>query len=266
MNINWLVVLVLISGIALFELGMRLGKRPLSAPLRLLFADVAILLCLPALSMVLYYTHWFPKLFETVWYYELRAIPFSELTAALAGLGAGFIASMWPTQRRALRMAGLAGLTALLVIPHSKPVIGPVPQSTFSDTWSGDVCIQSTPSSCGLASAATVLRSVGVTVTEAELAKECHTWEGGTEAWYLVRAFRRRGVEAHFAFAPWPDGQMPKRGIAGVQFGGMGHFVAILPSDDGVVVGDPIHGALSLDAATKETGYRFTGFFLEVTE
>jgi putative permease len=59
----------------------------------------------------------------------------------------------------------LLGVKYFLVIgifaPHMKPLFAPVPIRQFTDRWKDDVCMQSTPSSCGAASAATIFRIFG---------------------------------------------------------------------------------------------------------
>lgn len=126
--------------------------------------------------------------------------------------------------------------------------------------------MQSTLSTCGPASTATILNSLGAKTSERELATECHTYQGGTESWYLARAIRRRGFEAAFRIEPENPPSLPSPAIAGVVLrGGAGHFIAVLSqTPDRAVIADPMKGKLVLDRASLLRLYHFTGFFLVV--
>jgi ABC-type bacteriocin/lantibiotic exporter with double-glycine peptidase domain len=125
----------------------------------------------------------------------------------------------------------------------------------------GSVCLQSSYATCGPASAATLLRGLGHNVTEKELAVDSYTYSGGTEAWYLARAIRRRSAQAEFVLT---DSAFPSPSIAGVRMGG-GHFIAIeSAASDKVTFVDPLTGESTLTPSELHARYRFTGFFLRV--
>ena len=121
--------------------------------------------------------------------------------------------------------------------------------------------MQSTSSTCGAASSASVLRHFGIVVTEARLAAEAHSYSGGTEAWYLARVLRSRGLLVRFESGSGipPDQCLPA--VVGVRLGSVGHFIAIIGREgDRFIVGDPLRGRelLSRDALLER--YEFTGF------
>jgi ABC-type bacteriocin/lantibiotic exporter with double-glycine peptidase domain len=157
-------------------------------------------------------------------------------------------------------------LLALLLIPYSKPWLGPLDLSRLSDHCEGTVCLQSTLSTCGPSSAATILKSLGWQTSERELATECHTYQGGTESWYLARAIRARGFHARFLIQSADHDSVPSGAIAGVVLrGGGGHFIAVLSqTPEEVVIGDPMKGKLVIDRKDLRQLYRFTGLFLIV--
>jgi predicted double-glycine peptidase len=129
-------------------------------------------------------------------------------------------------------------------------------------------------STCGPASAATLLNVLGHPASEQELARESFTSRGGTENWYLARALRRRGLDVAFELRPTVDGvlpsvipdDIPSLAIAGVLLPGRaGHFIAILGSDgDSVTFADPIDGKHTMTRAQLLERYHFTGFFMVV--
>lgn len=130
------------------------------------------------------------------------------------------------------------------------------------------MCIQSTLSSCGPASTATVLRALGVEAGEGELVREAHTYMGGTEAWYLARAVRSRGLVARFVMNGGGFNEAIRLpAIAGVTLNGRGHFIAVLSRNDDVFdVGDPMIGPEKRTRAELERRYGFTGFAIEVSQ
>jgi hypothetical protein len=64
------------------------------------------------------------------------------------------------------------------------------------------------------------------------------------------------------------DNPFPLPSIAGVHlsnFGGAGHFIAILGrADDKYVIGDPLQGRRVLPMSALQTEYAFTGLFIRL--
>jgi ABC-type bacteriocin/lantibiotic exporter with double-glycine peptidase domain len=146
-----------------------------------------------------------------------------------------------------------------------KPFIGPIPSGELSDEWSDGVCMQSTLSTCGAASLATVLTFLGEVANEAELAKEAHSYRGGTEAWYLARAARARGFGVRFEIASGFAGEGDFPAVVGVRLGVVGHFIPILRREGAqFLVGDPIRGRELLSKEELQERYDFTGFSMRI--
>lgn len=244
--------------LVLFHLAWKAGAR-MPVGRRMVFTLLAVILALPGASFAIYYTHLFP---EAAWYYEFRSRVGSEWLVIPIGVAGGLAASFLP--RRWL-MAPLLATVAFSVVPFLKPVIAPLDADALVDEWDGPVCKQSTGSTCGAASLASVLRVHGIQVREKDVARAAHSYGGGTEAWYLGRFARGRGTVVRFSidhgFAP-EDG-LPA--IAGVKLGNIGHFIAILGENDGrYLVGDPMVGAKFFTRRELEEHYHFTGFHLRV--
>jgi hypothetical protein len=219
---------------------------------------VGVLLAVPCALAVLYYSHLFDN---AIWYYNLRTVPLIELTFSGIGFLSGVIHRWNDAETRVGRAAVPVVFAVILLIPFMKPILEPLDTAALQDKCTGSVCLQSSYATCGPASAATLLRGLGKSVTERELAVDSYTYAGGTEAWYLARAIRRRGAEAEFVFS---DSTLPSPSIAGVRMGG-GHFIAIeRVTQEAVTFVDPLTGESTATPAELHARYQFTGFFLRV--
>lgn len=114
---------------------------------------------------------------------------------------------------------------------------------------------------------ATILGDFGVSVSERQMAKEAHSYIGGTEAWYLARAVRDRGCSARFSLSSGFDPGIPLPAIAGVRLDSSGHFIAIRSREgDRFQVGDPLVGREILSIDEMNRRYGFTGFYLSIAK
>jgi hypothetical protein len=253
-----MIVPTLALACALAAAGFAVGRR--SGALWLW--SIAVVAAMPALAYVGYYAH---LVSEPVALYQLRAVPGTELLAAGVGYLGGFIAARAGVRGRrlGLAMGALVALVSLgvLLIPYAKPLVTPPDWGRFRSRWDGPVAMQTTPSSCGPATAATLLKALGTDVTERQLAEESFTSASGTENWYLARAIRSHGRRAEFVSST----SILPSSIAGVSGPGWGHYIAIVSKNgDSYLVGDPLIGARTYTEAQLRKRYRFTGFYLEV--
>ena len=260
MHPNWLGVLSAILTLVAFFLTYRAAIKR-SPKSRCLFLIPALLLAIPGSSFAVHYAHVLP---EAAWYYQFRSLPGTELLLLPLGIAGGLVASLLP---RILLILPLLGVAAFSLVPHIKPFIGPISVDTWEDRWDGDICLQSTPSTCGAASTATILNYLGQRVKESDLAAEAHSYSGGTEAWYLARAVRSRGLQVEFDL---DAGFTPEYGlpaVVGVRLGSVGHFIPILAQEgDNFLVGDPLRGSELLPIEELERRYQFTGFHMRISE
>ena len=157
-------------------------------------------------------------------------------------------------------------LLAGLFIPYMKSVVAPLDLTTLAAECRDGVCLQSTPSTCGPSSVATLLRMFNIEETEKTLAREAYTSSGGTENWYLARALRRRGFPVEYVVADRPVTRLPYPSVAGVVLpGGAGHYISVLGETDSAwVVGDPMYGRVTVPKSRPGAAYNFTGFFMVV--
>lgn len=253
--------------ILLFWAGMGAENRITSPRIRIVFILVAAIFAIPGFLFVFYYTK---LLGQPTWFCEFRSWPYTELAGGGVGLLLGFVHQLRhknPTLRRQLRLGTVPAILAVVVVvPFVKPIVRPLDARQLQERWQNGVCIQSTPSTCGPASAATILRSMGKEGTEAELARECFTYAGGTESWYLARSLRKRGCKVEFKRLTSESSDLPLPAIAGVKLReGAGHFIALLGRSGTNFVGnDPLNGKFTASLAELRSEYLFTGSFLVI--
>jgi hypothetical protein len=264
MNFHMFWFTVIIAA-GLFWVGC-LAEQKLASPVaRFAFVVGATLAAVPGILFAAYYTK---LLGEPIWLYRFRAVEGTELTAAGIGLLAGFVHQArhhHPLLRRQFRTFTVPMIFALvMVVPYVKPIVKPLDGRQLQERWEDGVCIQSTASTCGPASAATIARALGKHVTEAELAHESLTCAGGTENWYLARALRKRGFHVEFQKLPPDASEFPTPAIAGVKLAqGTGHFIALIAkAGTNYLAGDPLTGKLVAPLSELQAEYKFTGFFL----
>ncbi len=267
MNPNWFGILCAACALLAFFMAYRRAQK-LPPKKRIFWTLAALLLALPGATFAAYYAHLVPV---PAWYYEFRSWRGTEALLIFIGIACGLLAA---------QVASLARILVLLIVvifvtvPFVKPFLGPFAEGALQDRWSGEVCLQSTYSTCGAASAATLLRQHGITVSESEIAKEAHSYTSGTEIWYLARALRKRGLTTQMHVAPASTSKQPGLpqplppslpAVAGVTFGHTGHFITLLSQEgDNFHVGDPLRGSEILTRQALLARYQFTGFSMSV--
>jgi hypothetical protein len=262
---NPLIVPVLVGTLALFLVGIWLSQKAHTKIQNISLAVFSLVAAGPAFLFAVYYTGF---LGEAKWFYSLRSWPDSEFLACSAGLLAGWLQTK-RRQSQNIRKQVSAGFIPFLLLlcvgaPYLKQVFLQPDWNNFNDRWSEGVCLQSSESSCGPASAATLLKLAGKPATEKEVAQESFTSRRGTENWYLIRTLRRHGLNVHYSIGQPNRTNLPFPSIVGVRLdgkSGAGHFITILGrSGSRYVVGDPLNGREELDEAQLQERYYFTGF------
>ena len=145
MNPNWLGVISAILAFVAFFVVYRAAKDARSKK-RMTLTLLAIVASIPGASFAVYYAHVLP---EPSWYYQFRSIPGTELLIVILGIAGGLVATLLP---RVFLILPLIGLAAFSIAPIIKPFIGPISVGTLQNNWDGEVCLQSTGSTCGAAS------------------------------------------------------------------------------------------------------------------
>jgi len=262
---NPLFMPILAGALTFFLLGIWLSRKAHTKNQDCILGVFSVIAAVPAFLFAGYYTG---ALGEAGWFYWFRSVPGSELLASGAGLLAGWLQnkrSQSPRIRKQVSAGFVPFILLLCVsIPYLKQIFLRPDWTGFSDRWSEGVCLQSSESSCGPASAATLLKVAGKSVTEREIAKESFTSRRGTENWYLIRVLRHHGLNVHYSIGEPNRLNFPLPSIVGVRLGGKsgtGHYITILgKSGDQFVVGDPLNRREELDEAQLKDRYYFTGF------
>jgi hypothetical protein len=207
---------------------------------RLLLLGLFAILSIPAGLFALYYWHIVP---EMGWFYTLRSWTGSEFLAVFIGCAGGCIATFLPRWAMGFPLFGTLVVTS---IPYLKPLFSPLAPESMHDRWSGNVCLQSTLSTCGPASLCTILAAFGYHATEKEIARQAYSYTGGTEAWYLARVARHYGLHPKFDFRSGLPSDLALPAIIGIRRGAVGgHFLAVLSMHDGrVTFADPLGASL----------------------
>ena len=266
---NPLFIPILVGTLLFFLVGIWLAKQ---AHTKLQIYALAVFSLIAAVPAFLFAVYYVGVLGEAGWFYSFRALPGSEFSACGIGLLAGWFQTMRNQIQRISKQvsAGFIPFILLLCVgaPYLKQIFLRPDWNNFSDSWSEGVCLQSSESSCGPASAATLLKLFGKPATEREIAQESFTSRRGTENWYLIRTLRRHGLNAFYSIGRSNQTGLPFPSIVGVRLGdnsGTGHFIAILGrSGNRYVVGDPLSGRKELDEAQLQNRYYFTGFSIVV--
>lgn len=260
MNTNLLGIVAAALSVAAFALSYTLLRRQTMGVRSSFFYGFA-LLAIPSVLFAVYYLHILP---ESAWFYNLRSWRGSELLVIFLGCATGTIASILP---RVLLVLPLCVLIVLAMVPYAKPLLGPLADSDLKERWQGNVCLQSTSSTCGPASVCTILRHLGSDASEREAARAAFTSASGTEAWYLARYVRGKGLLARFDFRRTFSLSAGLPAVVGVRIGGAGHFIAVLEvNGDQVTFADPLIGGERLSVSQFQKRYDPTGFRMVITK
>ena len=173
MNPNWLFVPTLLLATVVFNIGIYLGEYQCNHRKYILnflaIIIVAIITAIPGILFTVYYLHCFDN---AIWFYQFRSLPAVELFASGLGLLGGVfykLAQHHKLVSKTFMPVILVMLLMWLMIPYVKTLFYSVDFNHFEDRWFQEVCLQTAPSSCGPASAATLLRVAGYLVSERQL-------------------------------------------------------------------------------------------------
>ena len=265
MNVNPLIKPTFALAGALFLIGWLLAPR-LRGRLKLVFIAMGVITALPPAMYLLFYLHDFG---EPIFYYRFRAAPYTEICSAGAALLAGqlFGIRFRANPHRIINFSVLYPILVLLLlpVPFIKPMVLPLNYNRIRHVWKDDVCLQTTPATCGPCGAATIMRHFGMSATEKEIARAASSYAFGTENWYIVRYLKRRGLKADYVKTNSNPKSIPYPSIAGVRGLGYGHFIVVLDKTSrGYVIADSLVGKFLLPDVKIFENYTFTGFFIRV--
>src|SRR5579864_5212749 len=148
-------LLTLLGAGVLFYFGYILRRKADSRWSKAGLLLASLVLAAPGLLFALYYTH----LFDGVaWFYKLRILAFTEFLPVGVGVLAGVLHSWFEPETTGEKAVVPATLVVLVLIPFVKPLLDPIELGRLRDRCESEVCMQSTFSTCGPSSAATILK------------------------------------------------------------------------------------------------------------
>ena len=263
MTFDFAAIPAVVSAGILFAAGAWAQRRVESRICRWLVLSLGIAAAIPGTLILLYYTH----LFNTpAWFYAFRTAPYTEVTICGLGWIVGYCCSLIDPQGTGEKAVWPLGLIVLTSIPFIKPILDPIDLNSLRSSCPNNVCMQTTYSTCGPSSAASILLALGQDASEQSLAREALTSKGGTELWHLARALRHRGFATGYSVESSVPTLFPAPAVAGVVLrGGAGHFIALVSRTGGqLTVVDPLKGKFTVSDDELRTRYQFSGVFLLV--
>lgn len=262
MSLNHLAVPTVALAEALFVAGAFAERKTQSRrKSRIALLLLGVVAAIPGILVLVDYAHLF---LSPAWFYEFRTAPYSEMSVAGLGLLGGYLYSLIGPEGKYEKVIWPIALFALVSIPFIKPLLDPINLNALGTSCPDNICMQTTYSTCGPSCAASLLLLLGGEASEQSLAREALTSRGGTELWYLARAFRRRGFTTKYVVNSSAPDKFPAPAVAGVILtGGTGHFIALASrSGDQITVLDPLKGRFTMGDADLKRNYRFSGVFL----
>ncbi|WP_159567192.1 cysteine peptidase family C39 domain-containing protein [Budvicia diplopodorum] len=222
-------------------------------------------------------------------YAQFRVLAYSELLVCLSApfvgvVGVGIASVLLKASgkrwlKRGIYLFCLFTVLGYTSLPFVKQLAKPRPfypnAATIGNRWIDGIALQTTPSTCGPASLATILARYGSGETEANIAEQAYSSSRGTENWYLARYAAKLGYRYHFltelnlAKVPTPSiiGVNVKRINRAGKPSRAGHFITLLDSHDGYyLIADSLSGLHRLTAEQFDRKYYYRGFVLHISK
>lgn len=262
-NPNYFIALTLC--LILFFTSVKYFNRINSIAKKRYFFAITVILAIVSLSIPIAYLSDF--IGENPVYAQFRTLSYAELLVSLVAPFMGVIFakvlsdSIKKPTKACIYLFGLLIALAYVSLPFIKPIIRPLSQNV-GNQWIEGIALQTTHSTCGPASLATIMARNGDKETEAHIARQAFTSSSGTENWYLARYAYQQGYQ--YRFFREPDlAKVPTPSIIGVKLGRAGHFITLLSSDNGdYIIADSLSGLYHLTFDEFNKKYRYNGFVL----
>ncbi len=260
--------LALVLGSILFLGSAKLFKKFHCIRTQHIFVIICILLALISLSIPSAYLS--DLIGANPYYAGFRSFPFAELLVVLAAPLAGAFSAVLAAKKtqsiskRLIYRVSLVGTLLYISLPFIKPLMMPLPNHIIGNQWVDGVALQTTPSTCGPSSMATILNHYGVKDTEANIAKQVFSSLTGTENWYLARYAHSQGFQYQFLHEPELK-KVPTPSIIGVKLGRAGHYITLLDHKNGTyLIADSLSGLQQMTLEEFNRKYLYDGFVLHI--
>lgn len=201
-------------------------------------------------------------------YAYFRAYPYTELLVVLIAPLVGLITQVIVVHYKRKSFFYFLGFVVLILyisVPFIKPIIRPLPKQ-MNDKWHENIALQTTKSTCGPASLATIMNYYGDKGSETNIARAAFSSGSGTENWYLARYAKQQGYQYRF-LRETTLSDIPTPAIIGVKLGRAGHFITLLSHNSQYyTVADSLSGLHTLTEQDFNKKYHFNGFVLYLTK
>lgn len=194
--------------------------------------------------------------------YDYLGFFFGTIGGLITGSSIAAVCCLPKDRNRRLAIGVFILLGFFVAMAERKSEIFTTFEPSGENKWEDGVCIQTSNYTCGPASLATCLKTLGVQAKEEDLAVEANTSKAGTLLAYLARVARHHGLKATFhAHQNASDAPLPA--VASVTLpSGIDHCVAVIVRDGQRFIADPLDGLHSMESVTD---YRWSGMFLSLS-
>lgn len=138
----------------LFVAGVLIQRRVQSRAVGAVLLLLGIVAATPGVIILLDYTHLFGN---AAWFYNFRTAPYSEVSIGGLGWLTGYCYSLVDPEGLGEIAIWPIGLLVLVTVPFIKPILDPINLERLRTSCPDQVCMQTTYSTCGPSSAASIL-------------------------------------------------------------------------------------------------------------
>lgn len=247
----------------LYTVGMKLNAflHGSSRKFKMLAAAVLFILCGLA---ILVFSNVFFLGKDNIYYVQYRSINGIEISISLLAVFFGYVSNLNffvnHSSGRNLRKYIPVLCFFVMFVPYYHPIVFPLEiNDNGKGLWRGNVCLQSTGTSCAPSAMATVFKYYGIDKTEAEIAKVAFTSALGTEDCYVLRYALNNGLSVK-CYSGMKPSEIPVPSIIAIKIGEIHHAVAVIGHENGrLAVADPLFGLKNIAYNSITEKYKFKG-------
>lgn len=253
----------LILGLIFFYSWIRINSKLWEKNYRIWIIVLLLTLSIPGILFDVYYLHYFDDMY---WNIEFRSINNIEILNSFLGLTIWYIFA-WNIKHSKLQHFIYLLFTILLItIPYAKPILMPLELGNkVDDRRSNNICMQSTQSTCGPCTIATILKYYNINKTERDVAQASFTSNSSTELWYLIRYVRNLWLKADIIYTDKAENLPTPSLVWTTVMSSYGHFISLLKNKDWIfTIWDSISGKKELSIKKFNKIYEFHWYGIHI--